>query len=141
MSQETKLSAGTVHEGETRVEAAITAPRYVPGTPDAYATPAMVALIEITSHQLVAPTLAADQTTVGGFIQTSHVAPTPIGQRVRCKTILQQIDGRKLIFNGEVFDEVEKIGEFTHHRFIVGRDRFNAKLGEKGGKAATAGRG
>jgi predicted thioesterase len=41
------------------------------------------------------------------------------------------MDGRKLTFRVEAFDESEKIGEGIHHRFIIELDRFREKAGQK----------
>jgi fluoroacetyl-CoA thioesterase len=42
-----------------------------------------------------------------------------------------------LTFRLEAFDEVEKIGEATHERFIIQADKFNARVAEKAKKAAS----
>ena len=44
----------------------------------------------------------------------------------RCKT-----DGRRLVFDIKVCDEVSLIGEGTHERFIVFGDKFLAKTNAK----------
>jgi predicted thioesterase len=46
-------------------------------------------------------------------------------------TELISVDGKKLTFKLEAFDEKEKIGEATHERFIINADKFMKKLTAK----------
>jgi predicted thioesterase len=55
--------------------------------------------------------------------------------RIRVRTEVTAVEGRKLTFKLEAFDDVEKIGEATHERFIIVADKFNARVAEKAKKA------
>lgn len=96
------------------------------------ATPEMVRLIEQTAIQAVRPLLKPGQTTVGTRIDVAHLAATPEGMTVTITVELTAVDRRRLTFHVEVRDEVEKVGEGTHERFIIDRDqrlpRLQAKL-------------
>jgi predicted thioesterase len=46
------------------------------------------------------------------------------------------VDGPKLAFEVEGFDEVDKIGEATHHRFIIDAEKFNRNVAKKAQKAS-----
>ena len=48
-------------------------------------------------------------------------------------TELIGIEGKKLTFKLEAFDEKEKIGEATHERFIINAEKFMKKLAGKAG--------
>ena len=50
---------------------------------------------------------------------------------VRVTATLKEVDGRKLVFAVEAYDEKEKISECTHERFIVTKSRFLEKVAEK----------
>ena len=43
------------------------------------------------------------------------------------------MDGRKLVFHVEVFDEEGLIGEGTHERFIIQNEKFQKKADNKHG--------
>lgn len=101
------------------------------GTIDVYATPAMVALMENASHSCVDPHLPFGYITVGMFVDVKHLVATPIGMKVRAKAELVVVDGKRLEFKIEAFDEKEKIGEGTHGRYIVNQEKFMAKTEEK----------
>ena len=96
-----------------------------------FATPAMIALIEKAAWQSVAPELGEGQGSVGTKLDISHIAATPLGMKLRCETELTEIDGRRLVFKAEVFDEAGKVGEGTHERFIVFNEKFQAKADAK----------
>ena len=102
---------------------------------EVFATPALIALAEKTAYESVVPYLEEGQGTVGTNIDIKHIAATPVGMRVVCETELIEFDAsnpRRLLFSVNVYDEVEKIAEGTHERFIINNDKF---MGKAGGKA------
>lgn len=98
-----------------------------------YATPMMIAAIENTAAGSVAPYLEEDKTTVGTLVNVSHVAATPEGMEVRVETELVEIapNGKMLTFKVAAYDEAGLIGEGTHQRAIVAKERFEAKAQAK----------
>jgi len=66
-----------------------------------------------------------------------HMAATPLGMKVRFSTKLTEIDGSKLTFEVKGYDEVEKIGEAVHMRFIINAEKFNSRVAKKAEKAKT----
>ena len=101
------------------------------GTLPVYATPAMVALMEQTAAESVESLLEEGMTSVGIRINVEHLAATPIGMQVTCKSELIEIDNRKLTFSIEAFDEVGLIGKAYHERFIIDGQRFLDKTNGK----------
>lgn len=98
-----------------------------------YATPMMIAAIENTAAGSVAPYLEEGNTTVGTLVNVSHVAATPEGMEVRVETELVEIapNGKMLTFKVAAYDEAGLIGEGTHQRAIVAKERFEAKAQAK----------
>lgn len=92
------------------------------------ATPAMMALMENAAMLAVAPALEEGDTTVGGHIESSHLRPTPVGAEVSATATLEKVEGRKLYFNIIAHQGDVVIGEGTHLRFIVSREKFLAKF-------------
>ena len=125
------LTIGLKGEAKTLVTEEKTAKAYGSGALRVFATPAMIALIEQTAWQSVAPHLAAGEGTVGTKLEISHLAPTPVGQTVRCETELIEIDRRRLVFSAAVYDACGKIGEGRHERFIIQNEKFQRKADEK----------
>jgi len=96
-----------------------------------FATPAMIAFMEIAAHSAVDPLLPPGWSTVGTELNIKHLSATPLGMEVSARAELLSIDGRALVFKVEAFDEAGKIGEGTHSRFIVENERFLAKIKNK----------
>ena len=92
------------------------------------ATPAMMALMENAAMNAVKECLPEGRTTVGGHIESSHIKPSPIGSTVKATAVLEKIDGRKLYFKITAHQGEALIGEGTHLRFIVDRERFLSKI-------------
>lgn len=101
------------------------------GDLEVYATPAMIALMEGTASESVKSELDEGQGSVGTSIAIKHLAATPVGMRVRCESELVDVDGRRLVFKIEAFDEKDKIGEGTHERFIISNNKFQNKTNSK----------
>jgi predicted thioesterase len=130
-----ELKPGMTHEIKRHVTEDLSAQKVFPHVPNVYATRAMVGHFEETCAKMVLPYLGEGEQTVGIGMKFSHMAATPIGMNVRFKAKLIEVDGKKLTFQVEGFDEVDKIGEATHQRFIINADKFNAKMAEKAKKA------
>ena len=96
-----------------------------------FATPALVAFMEQTAHTSIEHLLPEGLTTVGAEINVKHLKATPLGMQIRCHSTLVESDGRRLVFNIEAYDEVAKIGEAVHIRYIVDSKRFMDKLVQK----------
>ena len=92
------------------------------------ATPVMVMLMENAAMKSVADTIADDETTVGAQVSVSHLRPTPLADTVNATATLVEIDGRKLTFRVIVEDSKGLVGEGTHVRYIVNRERFVSKI-------------
>ncbi len=97
------------------------------GLLDVFATPAMVALMEKTAWMSIAPYLDEGEGTVGTKLDLAHTSATPVGMRVWCESELIEVDGRRLVFKVEAFDDKGSVGGGTHERFIIKNEKFMAK--------------
>lgn len=122
------MEKGLKHISTTTVTAANTALTMGSGDMEVFATPAMVALMENAAMKAVAPHLPEGSTTVGAMMQTSHIKPSAPGEAVTAEAVLQEVDGRKLIFRVTAYDSEGTIGEGIHIRYIVDRERFLSRL-------------
>ena len=129
------LEIGIKHEFSQLVDETNTASAFRSGLLDVFATPAMIALMEYTSYKSVEPYLGEGQGSVGTLVDVKHLAATPIGLQVTCKSELVEVDRRRLRFHVECIDETgETIGEGFHERFIIDSDKFMEKCGAKRAK-------
>ena len=126
-----ELHPGIVSEKTIVVETRHIASHLGSGGVPVYATPSMVLHMEETSRDAVDHLLGPGRATVGAFIGAKHLAPTPLGMKVRIRSELLKAEGRMLTFRVEAWDEVEKIGEADHLRAIIDLDRFGEKIERK----------
>jgi len=96
---------------------------------EVFSTPSLVALFELTAKRLVDPLLDPGESTVGIEIQVKHLKATRIGQKVRCSVRVVAVDGRRISFTGEMWDEQGRIGEGAHTRYRVNDAEFLRRLG------------
>ncbi len=122
------LESGLRHTSSVVVKESDTAAALGSGDLPVFATPAMTALMENAAMLAVAAELPEGSTTVGGSINVNHLRPTAVGAEVSATATLEKVDGRKLYFNVIAMQGEAVIGEGTHLRFIVDRERFMAKL-------------
>lgn len=122
------MEIGVKYESHIVVSAANTASALGSGDMDVLATPAMVALMENAAMMAVRDSLPEGSTTVGTEISTTHIKASPLGARVTALAELVEVDGRRLTFTVKAWDERGPIGEGSHTRFVVDRERFLAKL-------------
>ncbi len=112
------------HTKTNRVRKKDLASSYGSGAVDVLATPAMIAFMEAAALESVDPYLMDDATTVGGYIAVKHLKPTPLKAAVTTTAIVTAVEGRKIVFYVEAYDDEAKIGEGEHHRFVVLKNKF-----------------
>ena len=126
-----QIQAGLIGEREIQVAAEQTARHLGSGNVSVLATPEMIRLMEGAAVRAVDPLLPEGYSTVGIQVQVNHLAATPLGMRVRVRAELQEVDGRKLTFRVQAFDDVEQVGEGIHQRMIVDLARFKQRVDAK----------
>ncbi len=135
MPRET-LQPGLKHEISLQTTPDHSARKFFPDLPDVFATPFLGGIMEQACAELVQKHLEPGEQSVGTAMDLKHLAPTPLGMKVTVKAELTKVSGKQLIFRLEAYDEVEKIGEATHYRFIINAEKFNQRVAEKAQKIA-----
>lgn len=128
---ENGLKPGLKHEVSEVVTHELTANHMSEKIAEVYASPQMIGLMENACANLVHPYLEPGQSTVGTLVNVSHIAATPIGFTVRAEAELLEIDGKRLVFAVTAYDDLEKIGEGRHERFIIDMERFMGRVAKK----------
>jgi predicted thioesterase len=131
MEIDTLLKPGMKGEKQEAVTDENTAESWGSGGLPVYATPAMIALLEAACLAAVDPFLPEGFSTVGTELNVKHMAATAPGMTVRASGELLEVDGRRLLFRAEVWDDAGKIGEGTHSRFVVENEKFLKKARDK----------
>ena len=99
------------------------------GLLEVFATPAMIALMEEASWKAVQAELDEGCGTVGTKVNISHLAPSPVGNVVKCEAVLTEVDGKRLVFDVVCTDGDKTVGKGTHERFVINNEKFMAKIG------------
>ncbi len=132
------LQPGLTYEFKFKVPENKTVPYLYPESPEFQAMPKvlatgfMVGLFEWACIQAINPHIDWPvEQTVGTHVNLSHVAATPPGLTVTVKVKLEKVEGRRLTFSIVAEDDVDRISEGTHERFIINAAKFNAKAEAK----------
>jgi len=119
---------GLTHTSQLTVNESVTAIAMGSGDMPVLATPAMMALMENAAMLAVAPHLPQGSTTVGGHIASSHVKPSQLGDTVTATATVTRVDGKKIEFRVEARCGDVLLGEGSHLRFIVDKEKFMSRL-------------
>ena len=104
-----------------------------------FSTPSLVQIAERAAIAVLAPVLSEDQVSVGSHVGIRHLAPTLEGMKVRAVATVSEIDKARIVFQVEIFDDIEKVGEATHERFVLDLSRYVRRLEKKGAEVAAHG--
>ena len=122
------MEAGIKNEKSLIVTEDLTASKVGSGLLPVYATPSMIALMENTGAESVQSYLAEGEGTVGVAVDIKHISATPVGMTVRCESLLKEVNGKKLVFEVNAYDEKGLIGTGIHKRAVINNETFMARL-------------
>jgi fluoroacetyl-CoA thioesterase len=132
------LKPGIRYEHRFLVPSSKTVPALYPeaeeflAMPEVFATGFMVGFLEWACIKCINPHIDwPKEQTVGTHVDVSHQAATPPGLEVTATVELIEVDGKRLVFSVEAHDGVDVISKGRHERFVINKERFDAKLGEK----------
>lgn len=133
----TKLKVGATKEREITVGSNMTTSFLWEGE-NVLSTPAMIMELEETCRLLLKEQAIPEQEwdSVGTIVDIKHLAATPVGAQVYLKATVASVDGRRVMFDVEASDRIEKVGEGRHERFIIDVPKFRAKFDEKARRLA-----
>ncbi len=126
-----KLATGRSHSLQSRVEEWMTADRTGNTGVEVLSTAILVQLIEQAAIDCLAPFLEKGRVSLGTHVDLEHRKPVPVGFIVRIEVEIVTIDGPRVTFAVQVFDEQEAVAEGSHERYLMERTKFLAKLQEK----------
>ena len=138
------LKAGLTYQFRFKVPDSKTVPALYPESeafqqmPQVLATGYMVGLMEWACIEALRPHLDwPREQSLGTHVDFSHLAATPPGMTVTVDVRLDKVEGRKLTFSVSAHDDLDKITEGRHERYIIDFARFNAKVAEKTRQAGS----
>jgi fluoroacetyl-CoA thioesterase len=98
-----------------------------------FSTPSMISEMEETCRLLLKEQFIPEEQwdSVGTFVEIKHLAATPVGAEVLLKAKVYSVNGRRVMFDVDALDKIEKIGEGRHERMIIDISRFRSRFDEK----------
>jgi predicted thioesterase len=96
-------------------------------------TPRLIQLLEAAAIEAIHEFIPTEKVSLGTEVKIKHLSPTPLGMKVTAHAILKRVDGNRLFFLVDAFDEIEKVAEGEHERVLVSKDRFLQKVERKRG--------
>ena len=121
MTKELVITTGPEH----------TAQFFYRNLPRVVATPFLAGFMERVCAELIDEHLQPGEQSVGALMQLKHIAPTPLGMSIKITARITAVEGPKLTFALEAWDEVEKIAEALHERYIIKADKFMSRVAAK----------
>ena len=121
------LTIGNTGTAKTVVNEKNTAKTVGSGSLDVFATPMMIALMEQAACDCLDGSLESGQSSVGTEINVAHTAASPLGADITATAVIDEVDGRKVLFTVIACDDKKEIGRGTHTRFLIDAEKFMSK--------------
>lgn len=99
--------------------------------PQVFATAFMVGLMEWACMEALREHMEADEISLGTAICVSHSAATPPGMTVEVRVKCLEVNGAKTKWSIVARDDKDPIGEGTHERFTINREKFGQIVSRK----------
>lgn len=119
-----EITVGMKGTAKTQAEREDTALEVGSGSLLVYATPCMVALMEGAACDAIAEAIPENKSSVGTYLQISHLSATPVGLEVWAEAEVTAVEGSIITFQVTAFDEAGKIGEGIHKRAVITTQKF-----------------
>ena len=95
-------------------------------------TPSLILEMEETCRLLLKEFLNNEKLdSVGTLVNIRHLATTPVGFKIIIKSTIIQANDRRILFKVDAYDDLDKIGDGTHERFIINIFNFRTKFEDK----------
>ncbi|MFY9795104.1 MAG: hypothetical protein WAM42_22415 [Candidatus Nitrosopolaris sp.] len=126
------VNIGSTKERTIKVSSAQTT-RFLWKGENVLSTPSMISEMEETCRLLLKEQFIPqdDWDSVGTLVNIRHLAATPVGANVVFMAKVVSANGRRVLFEVEATDSLERIGGGQHERFIINVPSFRDKFSKK----------
>jgi predicted thioesterase len=128
MEESNPIRVGLTRKETFLVEEEHSAPHVGSGTVRVLATPWMIAFMEITARKLLDEHLPDSHTSVGVHVDIHHVAAAKVEAVLEAKVAVISYEGRRIGLSVKVAEGDRVIGEGSHQRVIVDKEKFLARV-------------
>jgi fluoroacetyl-CoA thioesterase len=138
-----ELQPGLRFAWHTTIPARATVPQLYHDTPfcrdmpDVLATGYLVGMMELACVHGMLPFLDwPREQSLGTMVSFEHLAPTPPGMVLRIEGEVTAVEGQRVRFTVQAWDEHEKVCVGTHERCVIDAARFEARMVRKRARVA-----
>lgn len=131
------ITPGMSREETFLVEEQHTAYHIGSGDEKVLGTPWMISFMERVSNRLIAEHLPEGYLSVGVHVDVKHLAATPMKASVRVRAEVLEVIKTRIRLSIEAWDNADKIGEGTHLRAVVEKERFMQRVMAKTGQESS----
>jgi predicted thioesterase len=132
------IQPGMAKEETFLVEEAHSAAHVGSGSLRVLATPWMITYMERVARSFLGELLPQGLSSVGVHVDVYHLAPAAVGSRVKVCAEVLSLEGSRVSFRVDAWDEAEKIGTGQHERVVIDEARFLRRIAAKiGGEPGT----
>ena len=125
------ITPGMIREETFLVEEQHTAYHIGSGDEKVLGTPWMISFMERVSNRLIAEHLPDGLMSVGVQVDVKHLAATPMKATVQVRAEVLEVVKNRVKLLIEAWDHQDKIGEGTHLRAVVDKERFMQRVSAK----------
>lgn len=122
------ITTGIIREETFLVEEQHTAYHIGSGDEKVLGTPWMISFMERVSNRLIGEHLPEGMMSVGIHVDVRHLAATPMNASVRVRTEVLEVIKNRVKLSITAWDSQDKIGEGTHLRAVVDKERFMSRV-------------
>lgn len=132
-----QIKPGLAREETIIVEEQHLAKHIGSGSVKVLATPWMIGFMERTCHRLLALHLPKGYSSVGVWVEVTHLAPTPLGGKLTVQAKVDSVEDKKIMFVVQAWDEHENVGVGKHQRIVIDEARFLQRVSAKSKRNQT----
>jgi predicted thioesterase len=125
------FQAGMFMEKKIETKPEMAASRFHENSPRVLSSPSLITFMQTICADLMAPFLDPAEMVVSVRMEMSHLASTPIGSTITVRAEIDRIEGNKVYFKIDAYDEVEKIATGYNDMFIINEERFERGIKRK----------
>lgn len=123
------IQVGTKHQKYMTVKEHHLATHWGSGKARVYATPSMIAFMELTATECIDTFLEGDEITVGVMVNIRHLKASPIDSLVKCECEIIEVKGKRVMLDVSCFVGDTLIGTGIHGRYVVNKQNFEESTG------------
>jgi len=97
-------------------------------------TSALLENVHRCGYSILKSVIPSNYVSVVGSTSIKHLSVTPVHSIVSIKILVKAVNENRVTFEGEAFDEFEKVASFSFERVVVSLGSVSRKIKEKSDK-------